>query len=393
MTKFEEMQAKLATLITTMQAHLDADELDKAEAVKADIVALKDKMDKQAYLDSLEFPEQNYKQSLPSDSADSKTKENASFIRACIKKFSGRRTTPAEDALLLPTGTGLNPDGEYNEGYILPEDVRTLINKRLREYRSLRTVCGKMTTTALTGSYPIENLDSITGLIDFTDGADMDESNDFKFEKVSFSLKEKGALVQLSNTLLSLTDNDLMAYIVEIFAKKAIITENAMAVAAITKGKTVKTLADWKALKSSINVDLDPASLYGTVIVTNQDGFDMLDSALDGNGRPILQPDITNPTVKRFVGYPVHVFSNAMLKSSAATASKDGYAPIYYGNISEGVKFVDLNLMSFATSREAGFKKNTTYARLIEFIDVIQHDSSDECYIVGQIKVADKTGS
>ena len=63
MTKFEEMQAKLATLITTMQAHLDADELDKAEAVKADIVSLKDKMDKQAYLDSLEFPEQNSKQS------------------------------------------------------------------------------------------------------------------------------------------------------------------------------------------------------------------------------------------------------------------------------------------------------------------------------------------
>ena len=393
MTKFEEMQAKLATLITTMQAHLDADELDKAEAVKADIVSLKDKMDKQAYLDSLEFPDPPDKHRMPSDSADGKTKENASFIRACIKKFSGRTLTSAEDALLLPTGTGSNPDGEYNEGYILPEDVRTLINKRVREYRSLRTVCGRMTTTALTGSYPTENLDNITGLIDFTDGTDMDESNDFKFEKVSFSLKEKGALVQLSNTLLSLTDNDLMAYIVEIFAKKAIITENAMAVAAITKGKTVKTLADWKALKSSINVDLDPASLYGTVIVTNQDGFDMLDSALDGNGRPILQPDITNPTVKRFVGYPVHVFSNAMLKSSAATASKDGYAPIYYGNISEGVKFVDLNLMSFATSREAGFKKNTTYARLIEFIDVIQHDSSDKCYIVGQIKVADKTGS
>lgn len=393
MTKFEEMQARLAGLITTMQAHLDADELDKAEAVKADIVSLKDKMEKQAYLDSLEVPESSGRQGMPSDPADGKTKENASFIRACIKKFSGRTLTPAEDALLLPTGTGSNPDGTYNEGYILPEDIRTLINKKVREYRSLRTVCGKMTTTALTGSYPVENLDSLTGLIDFTDGTDMTESNDFRFEKISFSLKEKGALVQLSNTLMSLTDNDLMAYIVEIFAKKAIITENAMAVAAITKNKTVKTLADWKVLKSSINVDLDPAALYGTVIVTNQDGFDKLDSALDENGRPILQPDIKEPTVKRFMGYPVHVFSNAMLSSTAATAAKDGYAPIYYGNISEGVKFVDLDLMSFATSKEAGFTKNTTYARLIEFIDVIQHDSSDKCYIVGQIKVADKTGS
>lgn len=393
MTKFEEMQAKLATLITTMQSHLDSDELDKAETVKAEIVSLKDKMEKQAYLDSLEIPEPTNNQNMPSDPADSKTKENASFIRACIKKFSGRKLTAAEDAILLPTGTGSNPDGEYNEGYILPEDIRTLINKRVREYRSLRTICGRMSTTALTGSYVVENLDGISGLIDFTDGTDMTESNDFKFEKISFSLKEKGALVQLSNTLMSLTDNDLMSYIVEIFAKKAVITENSMAVTAITKGKTVKNLLDWKELKSSINKDLDPAALYGTVIVTNQDGFDMLDSALDENGRPILQPDITNPTIKRFMGYAVHVFSNAMLKSSAATASKDGYAPIYYGNISEGVKFVDLNIMSFATSKEAGFTKNTTYARLIEFVDVIQHDSSDKCYIVGQIKVANKTGS
>ena len=393
MTKFEEMQAKLATLITTMQSHLDSDELDKAETVKAEIVSLKDKMEKQAYLDSLEIPEPTNNQNMPSDPADSKTKENASFIRACIKKFSGRKLTAAEDAILLPTGTDSDPDGEYNEGYILPEDIRTLINKRVREYRSLRTICGRMSTTALTGSYVVENLDGISGLIDFTDGTDMMESNDFKFEKISFSLKEKGALVQLSNTLMSLTDNDLMSYIVEIFAKKAVITENSMAVTAITKGKTIKNLLDWKELKSSINKDLDPAALYGTVIVTYQDGFDMLDSALDENGRPILQPDITNPTIKRFMGYDVHVFSNAMLKSSAATASKDGYAPIYYGNISEGVKFVDLNIMSFATSKEAGFTKNTTYARLIEFVDVIQHDSSDKCYIVGQIKVANKTGS
>lgn len=84
-----------------------------------------------------------------------------------------------------------------------------------------------------------------------------------------------------------------------------------------------------------------------------------------------MQPDITQPTRKLFKGYP----------------------PIYYGDLDAGVKFVDLNLKSFATSKEAGFKQSTTYARLIEYFEVIQNDSSDACYCVGQLKIAEKTGA
>ena len=43
-----------------------------------------------------------------------------------------------------------------------------------------------------------------------------------EFKNVSFSLKEKAAFIKLSNTLLKLTDNALIAYIVEVFAKKAV---------------------------------------------------------------------------------------------------------------------------------------------------------------------------
>ncbi|MCM1315747.1 MAG: phage major capsid protein [Prevotella sp.] len=378
MTKLEEMKSQLTMLIKKMQSHLDSNELDKAETVKNEINELRNKIEKQIFIDNLEMPEKSAVPAQPSDSTDRK---NVNFIRACIKKFAGRKITESENALLLPTYTGTTPDGEHNEGYILPQDIQTKIHKRIREYKSLRTVCGHLTTTALTGSFPVENLDSLTGLTDFTDGMDATESDDIKFSKLSFSLKEKGALIQLSNTLLALTDNDLMSYIVDIFAKKAIITENTMAIEALNKGKTIKTLTGWQSLKSSINKDLDPASLYNTVIVTNQDGFDFLDLALDTNGRPILQPDPTNPTAKRFAGYPIHVFSNAMFPT------KNGKAPIYYGNIEEGVKFVELNLMSFATSSEAGFTRNTTYARLIEFLDVVQNDSSDKCYIAGQLSL------
>ena len=104
-----------------------------------------------------------------------------------------------------------------------------------------------------------------------------------------------------------------------------------------------------------------------------------MDSALDETGRPILQPNPVNPTQKLFNGQVIHVFSDAMLPNN------EKKAPIFYGNLSEAVKFVDLNgQVAFATSTEAGFMSNTTIARLIEFIDVVQCDKSDKCYIYGE---------
>lgn len=381
MTKLEEMQARLAALLNTMQNHIDADELDKADAVKKDLDILAAKIEKQKLVDKMteqiKIPEGS-DGPAPTD----KTKENASFIRACIKRFSGKRTSDIENALLLPTPENVN--GQNGEGFILPEDIRTKISKRVRQLRSLRSVCGAMTTTALKGSFPVEDLDSLEGLVDFTDGTDGTVSDDIKFAQVLFSLKEKAAFIKLSNTLLALTDNDLIAYIVEIFAKKAVITENALAVAAITKGKTVINHNSWESLLAAINTELDPAAWENTVIVTNQDGYNYLDLLKDGDNKPLLQPDLSAPGKKAFRGYRVEVFS----KRSLPTV--DGKAPVYYGDLNTGVKFVDLNIMSFATSKEAGFMSNTTIARLIEFIDVVQNDASDACYCVGTLPVSEE---
>lgn len=386
MTKIEEMQAKLANLIATAQDYLDKDD-EKAEQAVQEVKDYKAKIDKQIELEALSNALKKPENQTKKPTANT-VKESANFVRACLKKFAGKPLTEPENALLLPTTE--TPAGSNGEGYILPEDVQTKINKKIRDFKSFREVCGSMTTTALTGSFVVENLDSLTGLVDFADGTNGTFSNDIKFTQIKFALTEKAAFIQLSNTLMTLTDNNLLEYVAEVFAKKAVITENAMAIAAIKNGKTEKAIADWKELKSSINKDLDPASLFNTVIVTNQDGFDALDSALDTNGRPILVPDVTNPSVKRFAGYEVKVFSNAQLPSTAATKTAEGTAPIFYGNLADGVKFVDLGLTRFAASTEAGFMSNTTIARLIEFLDVVQCDSSDACYIVGKIKVADK---
>ena len=384
MSKIEEMQAKLAVIINTAQDYLDKDDLENADKMQKQAQELADKIEKQKALDKLsagiEVPQASQATEGAKDAT--KAKENASFIRAALKKLSGTKLTEAEEALLLPSVT--YPNGEHGEGYILPQDIRTKIKEKLRQFRSLREVCGYLKTTSLTGSYPSDN-DETEGLIDFTDGTDGTYVTDPAFTPVSWSLKEKGAFIKISNTLLSLTDNDLINYIVKRFAKKAVITENAMAKAKLEANKTAKTLSGWEALKESINVDLDPDALYNTKIITNQDGFNALDKALDHNGRSVLQPDPTQPTKRLFMGYPVEVFSNAMLPSD----STNNVAPIYYGNIEEGVQFVDLDNISFASSKEAGFMSNTTICRLIEWVDVTQPDASDKCYCFGKLALGE----
>lgn len=386
MKKIDEMKNKLANLKNEAQVLLDNNKIQDAKAKMEEIKELKDAIAVQEVLDQEEIEIMKAKAKNASTGlTQDATKENANAIRAMIKKVTGKQLTEAENALILPSTS--NPTGEHGESYILPQDIRTLISKKIRQYKSLRDVLGYMPASALTGSFPVEDFETVTGLVDFTDGEEGTDDKEIKFKNIKYSLVEKAAFIKLSNTLLNLTDNALINYIVEVFSKKAVITENKMGIETLKKGKKAKALADWKALKSSINKDLDPGVLFGTVIVTNQDGFDVLDSALDANGRPILETNPANPTQSKFKGYIVEQFSNSLLPSV------ENKAPIFYGNLAEGVKFVDLDgQVAFATSSEAGFMSNTTIARLIEFIDVVQCDSSDKCYCYGELPITTSEG-
>ncbi|MCU6709407.1 phage major capsid protein [Paenibacillus sp. J5C_2022] len=383
MKKIDEMKQQLESMKVEAQAHLDKNEVTEAKAKIEEVKSMKEAIAIQEALDAEHETEITNKMNKDKgdDTQMKDVKQTANAMRAIIKASMGKQLTEAENALLVPA-TG---DGTNGEGFILPKDIRTLIQEKIRQYKSLRDITGYYPTTALTGSFPVEDVETFSELVDFTDGTDGTEPTDIKFKNVAFALKQKGAILALSNTLLKMTDNALIQYIAGVFAKKAVVTENKMAIAKIEAAKTKKAIADWKALKKSINVDLDEGVKYGAAIVTNQDGWNVLDEAVDLDGHPVLQPDPTNATRKLFAGLPVHVYSNAMIPTvdDAGTLK----APVYYGNLSEAIKFVDTNNYAFATSEHAGFTKNVTYARVIENVDVIQVDSSDKMYIVGSMVV------
>lgn len=379
MKRIDELKNEFEAAKAAAQALINDKKTEEAKAKMQEVKDLKAAIEIQEVLDAeeMEAAKAAAQKPIMEEGKQMDTAKNASALRAIIKASMGKRLTEAENALLTPaTGNGTN-----GEGYLLPQDISTVIREKVRQYKSMRDVLGYIPTTALSGSFPVEGFDTLTGLVDFTDGTEGTEPTDVKFTNVAFKLKEKGAILSLSNTLLQMTDNDLIAYIAGVFAKKAIVTENELAFAALKTSKVAKELTDWKSLKKSINVDLDEGVKYGCVIVTNQDGFNLLDEALDETGRPVLQPNPTNPTQKMFMGYPIHVFSNAALKTET------NKIPFFYGNLEEGAKFVDNNAYSFASSEHAGFTKNTTLARVIEYVDVVQVDASDLVYCYGEVTV------
>ncbi|MDP4146957.1 MAG: phage major capsid protein, partial [Bacillota bacterium] len=277
--ELRKLKAKKVTEVRTLN---DENKVAEAEKVLEEVRSLDKQItiaeeleaEERKILEAQQLEKRGLNGSGKNEEVRTQEQSDAMELRAIIKSMANKSVSEEERALLANSGSN-------GEGYILPVTVVTKIRALIRQYKTFRDVVGYMPSTTLTGSFPVENFETVSGLVDFAeDGSTLlTEATDIKFKSVSYALKEKGAFVALSNTLLAMTDNDLIAYVAQVFAKKAMITENTMAVATLKANKTIKALTDWKGLKKSLNVDLDPSVLYGTVIVTNQDGFDMLDSA------------------------------------------------------------------------------------------------------------------
>lgn len=371
MTKLEELFAQKNEIKTKMQEAINNKKVDDAKALKSELEGICELIEAQELLD---------KQTLEPENAtpvSEETAKSANFIRAAIKKFIGETVTEAEASLLVPSSE--NTKGTNGEAYIIPQDIRTTIIELVRDYGSLRGVVGVEPVSSITGSFTVESFDSITGLADLEDGQTGEDINEGAFVPVEFRLRKKAAFTKLSNTLLKLTDNNLVSYIAKRFARKAVVSENTAIVTALKKGKTVKNLNNFTELQTSLIEDIDPAALSFATVLTNQSGFAYLKSLKNQNGESLLKPHPTDKDKGIIDGIVVTRRSNGVLPNEGDRA------PIFYGDLFDAVKLLELENMTFATDSSAGFYSDTTVARIIEWIDAVQFDASDKCYIYGTL--------
>lgn len=370
-----ELRQKFAALVADAKKLSNEGKLEEAKAKTEEAKAINEQIKQAEEIERMEEELQGDAGTpVTEPTADNKADVNKAFLKALM----GKRLTPAENALIERADSETD---EPNGSILVPQDENTRINEYKRQYKSLRTHVREYRTTVISGSFVYENNSTMSLLQDIDEMEEIPQEEGPKFKTKGYSIKNKGAILPVSNYLLADEQSGLMSYVGRWFARKAVKTENADILAVMLADKTAKALADWKALKRSLNKDLDPALVPGSVIVTNQDGFDELDNAVDENGRPILQPDPKNPTQKMFKGLTIDVYSNNDLPS------KDGKAPIFYGNLEEAITFVVRERYEVAKSKEAGFTKNATLIRILERYDVIKTDN--EAYIYGELAITD----
>lgn len=364
--KMRELLAKIKEKNQQARKLQDEGNFNEAKKLIGEIKDLQTAYDNEKMLFEVE------KAQVP-DEPTNKTK--ADGFKAMAKIALRKKLTEAENALV--TGTS----GTDGENFLVPEDVDTTIRELRKTYMSAKDLVTVVPTSSLTGSFVFEK-GVPTGLADFEDGSAITEETNPAFKQKKFQITHKGKIFPISNILLESEKAGLTSYLNNWFVKNSIISENTDIFDTLKDGKTVKAIKGLDELKSSINKDLDPSALIGAVIVTNQTGFDIMDSEKDAVGRPILKEDYANPTQKLFQGLPVVVFPDSQLPNV-----KTGQAPIFYGSLKAGCYFIDKKGYQFATSTEYKFNMNMTTMRVIESYDVIQADST--AYIYGTLTAAE----
>ena len=358
--KMKSILADIETKTEAARAAQDTGDVDTVKALLAEIDEAKADYATEEKLFELE------KSTVKVPAASEQKKANGFEVIAKLLRHG--KLNAAEKSLLYGDDGETSPTAN-DENLLVPEDVRTDINEIRRSYISAKDIVTVIPTDSLTGSFVFET-GTPAGLVEFDDGGAIDTTNDPTFAKIPWTVKFYGKLIKIGNIIKGAERGGLMAYINKWFVKNAIYSENAKIFTVLKAGQTPVDLKDWDDLKTSINTDLAPSSLIGAAIVTNQTGFNFLDEAVDGLGRPILSPDPSNATKKMFNGLPIMVFSDAQL------ANVNGDAPIFYGDMKSGAYFMEKNALEFAVSEHAEFKNNMTCLRVIEGFDVIQADSA-----------------
>ena len=267
-----------------------------------------------------------------------------------------------ENAAGTPGQVGATPE---KGGYLVPEEQIAQLREYRKAYTELKTLCHVQTANSTTGKMP--TLGDESGTLTAFEELNAIKQSDFDFGQLTYTIKDYGDIIPVSNQLIADADVDIMSIIGQRFARKAVNTENTE-ILKLLSGLSATALTGYKNLIKALNVDLDPAYYANTKILTNQDGFEWLSELEDGQSRPLLVPDVAAPDTYRFRGKQIVVVSN----NTMATASKK--IPFYVGSIADYVAFFQRKGVEVAVSDQFLFDKYATALRCVERFGVVADD-------------------
>lgn len=356
---------------TQVQGFLDENKVDEAKALMVEVRTLQTKADLQAEIEA------QARIDIPLDTpspAPGKVDPEAQYTATFFKAFKGKKLTP-EEVGILDARAALSSTSDTDGGYIIPQDIQTRINMLKRDLPILENYINVEPVTTLSGTRVVEKYADLVPFVTFAEGDDVPASGSPQFVPVAYSITDKGGILPVPNNLMADSDQNLMAYLEKWLLKKSIATRNAMIVAKL-KTLVPVAMADFDDIKLALNVTLDPMLAVGAIIITNQDGYNYLDTLRDADGNYILKNDVTGSGAKVIESKRVVTISNKQLPTVATKA------PIFIGDIKEFCTIFDRQQMSLLATNVGGtaFVKNRTDIRAIVRDDIQTVDADAVVY-------------
>ncbi|EEL93896.1 TPA: phage major capsid protein [Bacillus nitratireducens] len=385
----QELRQRIADLKAKAEEFNNSGKYEDAKAKIEEAKNAKNELDNYLSMNQIQVPEPVNSQTGALPPAPVKN-ENASYKEVFMKAIRGQNLTHEEASVMQEYKAALSENKGEDGGYIVPEDITTTINQLKQTTDSLEQYVNVQPVSTNKGARTLEKRAASTPfapLSEYGNPNAMKEIASPQFDRIPYAIDDYAGFLPVPNDLLSDTDQALENYLRQWIAKKSVATRNYLILQEINK-LTKVDLKDYNGLKTTLNVTLDPIFAASANIITNQDGFNYLDQLEDKNGRPLLQPDPTNPTRKLFVGKPVVVLSNKTIATDGA-----GKAPFIVGDLKEAIVLWDRQQLSIDMTKEGGnaWRSNTTEFRAIEREDVTLWDT--EAVVYGQIIVAPKAGA
>lgn len=316
---------------------------------------------------------------------DQTKKITNSFINA-IKASVGKGDLSDDDKKIL---NSMNEEKDEDGGLTVPKDIRTAVKELRRSEDALENLVNVEHVTTLSGSRVIERYADQTPFDNVDEAAEFPEVSTPQFEKLDYKVKKKGGILKVTQELLSDTAENIIGYLKKWIAKKAKATRNFMIVAKIreiTKDAEVP-IEGLDDLKKIFNIQLDPAIALTASVVTNQDGYNWLDTLKDKDGKYIMQPDPTKPMNSLLFGkYPVKKVGNKTMPSVAVEGGCK--VPIVCGDLKEAITIFDRETLTIDISNTAGklWETDQTGIKVRERLDIKSVD--EEAIIMAEYIIA-----
>ena len=298
------------------------------------------------------------------------TKKVANAFANAVKAMVGAGELTESDKEIL---NSMNEGSDKDGGLTVPQDIKTKIRELRRSEDALELLVNVERVSTLSGSRVIEQHADQTPFDNVDEAAEFPEASTPEFALIKYKVKKKGGILKITQELLSDTAENIIGYLKKWIAKKAKATRNFLIIAKvreITKDAEVPVMG-LDDLKRIFNILLDPAIALSASVVTNQDGYNWLDTLKDKDGKYIIQPDPTKPMSMMLFGkYPIKKVSNKTLPS---TKAEGGYkVPIICGDLKEAITIFDRETLTIDFSNVAGklWETDQTGIKVRERLDI-----------------------